>query len=113
MLQGRVSLVVSLATLHYLAGLSVSLLLRPVLLSLPPASLEKGWDYRCKQLQRAFKVKINLRASGLHSEHLSPQSLLLLPAFNDNLKSALFLRNQIKSISRKSLCKNHKGSDNL
>lgn len=56
MLQGRVSPVVSLATLHYLAGLSVNLLFRPVLLSLPPVSLKKDWDYRRKQLQRAFKV---------------------------------------------------------
>lgn len=67
MLQGRVSPVVSLATLHYLAGLPVSLLFRPVLLSLPPVSLEKGWDYRHKQLQPAFKV---------HSED-QPQSIRL------------------------------------
>lgn len=38
MLQGRVSSVVSLATMHYLAGLSARLLFRPVLLSLPPVS---------------------------------------------------------------------------
>lgn len=58
-------------------------------------------------------VKIKLRASGLRSKHLYPLSLLLLPAFHNNFKAALFLINQIKPISRKSHCKNHKGSDNL